>query len=121
MSNSRDGNSRLVYSTEKGRMCPECGRPYDKCRCGKKPAAPRGDGIVRVSRETKGRKGKGVTLITGTGLEHEALKQLAKRLKTRCGSGGTVKNGEIEIQGDHRDLLEEELRKEGFTVKRSGG
>jgi translation initiation factor 1 len=118
---SSSSNSRLVYSTEKGRMCPECGKPTAKCRCRKKPAGSPGDGIVRISRETKGRKGKGVTLITGTGLDPEALKQLAKRLKARCGSGGTVKNGQIEIQGDHRDMLAEELKKEGFTVKRAGG
>ncbi|MCF8112106.1 MAG: translation initiation factor Sui1 [Desulfobacteraceae bacterium] len=121
MSRYTDSNSRLVYSTEKGRMCPECGKPSDQCRCGRKKAASPGDGIVRISRETKGRKGKGVTLITGTGLEPPELKQLAKRLKARCGSGGTVKNGVIEIQGDHRGLLEEQLKKEGFTVKRSGG
>lgn len=121
MSYDSDTNSRLVYSTEKGRMCPKCGKPSEDCRCSQKPAASPGDGIVRISRETKGRKGKGVSLITGTSLDPEALKQLARRLKARCGSGGTVKNGVIEIQGDHRDILEEELRKEGFTVKRSGG
>ncbi|MFW6052632.1 MAG: translation initiation factor Sui1 [Desulfosalsimonas sp.] len=120
MNHSRDGNSHLVYSTEKGSMCPKCGKPSDQCRCGRKKAASPGDGIVRISRETKGRKGKGVTLISGTGLEHGELKQLAKRLKARCGSGGTVKNRNIEIQGDHRELLEELLRKEGFEVKRSG-
>lgn len=76
---------------------------------------------MRVGRETKGRKGKGVSLVRGVLLQDQELARLAKRLKTKCGSGGTVKNGVIEIQGDHRDLLMEELRKEGFTVKRSGG
>lgn len=117
MSRYSDSDSRLVYSTEKGRMCPECGKPSDRCQCDRKQGASSGDGIVRIRRETKGRKGKGVTLVTGTGLDTEALKQLAKQLKARCGSGGTVKNGDIEIQGDHRDLIEELLRKDGFTVK----
>lgn len=76
---------------------------------------------MRVGRETKGRKGKGVSIITGIPLEGQALIQLARRLKSRCGSGGTVKNGVIEIQGDHRNLLVEELRKQGFIVKQSGG
>jgi len=110
-----------VYSTETGRECEACGRPLAKCQCGEKPAATQGNGIVRVLRETKGRKGKGVSLVTGVPLEDEALKKLAKRLKSKCGSGGTVKNGTIEIQGDHRELLLQELKKEGFTVKRSGG
>lgn len=118
MSRSSASSSRLVYSTEKGRMCPECGNPADQCRCTRRQAEPPGDGIVRVSRETKGRKGKGVTLVTGTGLEPGALKQLAKRLKARCGSGGTVKNGNIEIQGDHRELLAKELKKQGFIVSK---
>ncbi|MBA2879696.1 translation initiation factor 1 [Desulfosalsimonas propionicica] len=121
MTHSSDNNSRLVYSTEKGRICQKCGKPQDACQCRKKTAASPGDGIVRIKRETKGRKGKGVTLITGTGLDPEALKQLAKQLKARCGSGGTVKNGQIEIQGDHREMLAEELKKEGFAVKRAGG
>ncbi len=121
MSRYTDQDSRLVYSTEEGRICPECGRPSGQCGCRLKNAVLPDDGIVRISRETKGRKGKGVTLVTGTGLEPGELKQLAKRLKARCGSGGTVKGGVIEIQGDHRDLLEQELRKKGFIVKRSGG
>lgn len=121
MSRYGDPDSRLVYSSEEGRMCPECGRPSGKCSCRRKQEPASGDGIVRISRETKGRKGKGVTLITGTGLEAGELKNLAKRLKSRCGSGGTVKNGTIEIQGDHRDLLAEEMKKQGFTVKLSGG
>jgi translation initiation factor 1 len=125
MTNFSKNNSRLVYSSEKGRICPECGNPAGKCSCRKNKQQPRqsavNDGIVRLRRETKGRKGKGVTLISGTGLEQTELKQLAKRLKAKCGSGGTVKNNEIEIQGDHRLLLEQELVKEGFTVEQSGG
>ncbi len=110
----------LVYSTEQGRMCPDCGHPKADCQCGK-AAAPAGDGIVRVSRETKGRKGKGVTLITGVPLAEAELKALAKVLKAKCGTGGTVKDGVIEIQGDQRDLLVPLLEAKGWQVKRSGG
>ncbi len=113
--------SGIVYSTEHGEMCPDCGAPVAKCRCRQNKAAPKGDGIVRVSRETQGRKGKGVTLITGVPLHPEGLKDLAKALKQNCGSGGTVKEGVIEIQGDHRDAVEEALQKKGYKVKRSGG
>ena len=81
----------------------------------------KGDGIVRVGRETKGRKGAGVTVITGIPSHPEGLEKLAKQFKQQCGTGGTVKNGVIEIQGDHRDLLVTELRNFGYTVKRSGG
>jgi translation initiation factor 1 len=97
------------------------------CRCRRsKPAqapapAPSGDGVVRVGRETKGRKGKGVTVVTGVPLAGEALEELATRLKKRCGSGGTVHEGVIEIQGDHRDTLVAELAKLGYTTRRSGG
>jgi translation initiation factor 1 len=120
-------NTRLVYSTGQGRLCPECARPMAECRCKRsKPAqpvaaVPKGDGVVRVGRETKGRKGKGVTVITGVPLAGDALEELATRLKKRCGSGGTVDGGVIEIQGDHRDTLVAELGKLGYTVKRSGG
>lgn len=117
----RDMNSGIVYSTEHGKMCPDCGEPMAKCRCRQKQPAPNGDGIVRVSRETKGRKGKGVTLITGVPLHPEGLRNLAKELKQSCGSGGTVKEGVIEIQGDHRDSLVEALSKKGYVVKRAGG
>jgi translation initiation factor 1 len=109
-------NSGIVYSTEHGKICPVCGEPIAKCRCRKKEAA-KGDGIVRVSRETKGRKGKGVTLIAGVPLHPEGLKGLAKELKQTCGSGGTVKERVIEIQGDHREVIVEALRKKGYTVK----
>lgn len=114
-------NSGIVYSTEHGKMCPDCGAPAAKCRCRQKQPVPKGDGIVRVSRETKGRKGKGVTLITGVPLHPEGLRNLAKELKQTCGSGGTVKEGVIEIQGDHRDTLVEALGKKGYVVKRAGG
>ncbi len=76
---------------------------------------------MRVARETKGRKGKGVTVVTGLGLPAEELKELAARLKRICGSGGTVKDGAIEIQGDHRDRVVEELTRAGYAAKRAGG
>ncbi len=79
------------------------------------------DGIVRISRQTKGRKGAGVSLVTGVPLDDKNLKNLAKQLKQKCGTGGTIKSGIIEIQGDHRDLLKQELLKLGYTVKLSGG
>ncbi|WP_372985856.1 translation initiation factor Sui1 [Marinobacter sp.] len=110
----------LVYSTEQGKMCPECRNPVDQCTCGK-PSRPVGDGVVRVSRETKGRKGKGVTLITGIPLDEKELKAFAKFLKAKCGTGGTIKDGVVEIQGDHRDLLVPLLQQKGWTVKKAGG
>ncbi|MCA9731076.1 translation initiation factor Sui1 [candidate division KSB1 bacterium] len=111
----------LVYSTDKGQLCPKCGEPVNKCSCKSAKSAIQGDGIVRVGRSTKGRKGKGVTIVTGLPLRQEELKILAKELKQRCGTGGTVKDGVIEIQGEHRDVLVEELKKRGYQVKRSGG
>ncbi|GAA0842215.1 translation initiation factor Sui1 [Marinobacter szutsaonensis] len=110
----------LVYSTEQGKMCPECRNPVDQCTCGKL-SRPSGDGVVRVSRETKGRKGKGVTLITGIPLDDKELKAFAKVLKAKCGTGGTIKDGVVEIQGDHRDLLVPLLQQKGWTVKKAGG
>ncbi len=119
--NKEDG---LVYSTEFGRMCPQCNKPVKKCNCKKKQTISqsiKSDGIVRLMLEKKGRKGKGVTLITGLPLDHDALKNLAKSLKQKCGCGGSVKNGIIEIQGDQRNVLEKELKSLGYKVKRSGG
>ena len=113
-------DSRLVYSTDQGKMCPGCARPVAECEC-KRKAAPAGDGVVRVSRETKGRKGKGVTLVTGLALDADALATLAQQLKAKCGAGGAVKDGVIEIQGDHRDRLVKELIKQGHPAKRVGG
>jgi translation initiation factor 1 len=111
----------LVYSTESGRMCPACRQPIGACVCGQAPRGPAGDGIVRVSRETKGRGGKGVTLVQGLALDADALVSLAKQLKTACGSGGTVKDGVIEVQGDHRERVIELLEAQGLAVKRAGG
>ena len=114
-------NKGVVYSTDVGRVCPDCGQPALKCCCSKSPTVETGDGIVRIQRSTKGRKGSGVSLITGIPLADKELNVLAKRLKKKCGSGGTVKNGAIEIQGDHRQLLAELLTKEGYRVKLAGG
>ncbi len=118
---SRLASGGLVYSTDSGRMCPVCRQPVASCRCGAAPVRPASDGVVRVSRETKGRAGKGVTLVRGLVLEPLALAALGKQLKTACGSGGTVKDGVIEVQGDHCDRVMEALKAQGFTVKRSGG
>lgn len=111
----------LVYSTSHGRMCPQCRRPTEGCVCRKAETAPRGDGVVRVGRETKGRKGAGVTVISGVPLAEAELAALAGQLKRLCGAGGTVHQGTIEIQGDHRDRVIEALRRPGWTIKRVGG
>lgn len=113
-------NTRLVYSTDT-KECPDCGKRLDKCKCQKKAQAPPKDSVVRISRQTKGRKGSGVSIITGVPLAGKELKELAKTLKTKCGSGGTVKDGTIEIQGDHRQTLLDELKRKGWTVKLAGG
>ncbi|NOR23932.1 MAG: translation initiation factor Sui1 [Desulforhopalus sp.] len=107
-----------VYSTEHGRVCPACSKPLAGCVCSKEKSVTAGDGNVRIGRETKGRKGKGVTVIYGLPLDPTGLLALGKELKKRCGSGGTVKEGIIEIQGDHRDKLIEELQNRGWRVKR---
>jgi translation initiation factor 1 len=124
MSDRRSGTG-LVYSSEHGRMCPHCGLPSKRCVCRKNPraAAPAadGDGIARVRREKKGRKGKTVTTISGLPLCEEDLRDLAKELKRSCGSGGSVKDGVIEVQGDHCEAVMEELRGRDFQVKRAGG
>ncbi|MCF8038893.1 MAG: translation initiation factor Sui1 [Desulfohalobiaceae bacterium] len=110
-----------VYSTEKGRLCSKCGHPVDRCGCSPKADSSQGRDAVRISRETKGRKGKGVTVVSGLPLSEADLKALGQRLKKKCGSGGTIKNRAIEIQGDHRDLVLTELKDLGYAVKKSGG
>lgn len=114
--------ARTVYSTGKGRICATCSAPVDMCRCKQvRSARPQGDGIVRIRRETKGRKGKTVTSVSGVPLPDGELRELATQLKRRCGTGGACKNGVIEIQGDHCDVLAAELKELGFRVKRAGG
>jgi translation initiation factor 1 len=111
----------LVYSTDHGSMCPACNQPVARCRCRRQSApSPPGDGIVRVGRSTAGRKGHLATVITGVPLPDEALQQLAQQLKQRCGTGGSAKDGVITLQGDHRDVIVQELQRHGYTVKRSG-
>jgi translation initiation factor 1 len=110
----------LVYSTEVGRTCPVCRQAIAGCTCNA-PKQPAGDGVVRVSRETKGRAGKGVTLVRGVPLMEAELVALGKQLKAACGSGGTVKDGVIEVQGDHVVRVMQLLQEQGFKVKRAGG
>lgn len=117
----KSGGGGLVYSTEAGRMCPDCRQPVAQCVCKQAAAVPQGDGTVRVRLETKGRKGKGVTVVWGVPVDEAGLQKLGKQLKAACGSGGTVKDGQIEVQGDHVAMVMETLRRQGYTVKRSGG
>jgi len=114
-------NHRLVYSSDSGRICPDCSRPVNNCVCRKKSSQPPGDGIVRIRRESKGRGGKTVTVISGIPLPEAGLKEVAKLLKKRCGTGGTIRDGVIEIQGDHREILLAELAARGYQVKLAGG
>lgn len=111
----------LVYSTDSGRMCPDCRRPVADCICGQARPVAAGDGIVRVSREKKGRGGKTVTLVRGLELDAAARVALGRQLKTACGSGGTVADGVIEIQGDHALRVMQVLQGKGLVVKRAGG
>lgn len=119
---SKPDTGGLVYSTEGGRMCPDCRKPVDACTCraAVKAGTP-GDGTVRVSCETKGRGGKAVTVVRGLDLDTAALAALGKRLRTLCGAGGAVKEGVLELQGDHRSRVVEDLKAAGWTVKLAGG
>lgn len=111
----------LVYSTELGRTCPSCRRGLNDCSCRDNSTRILGDGQVRVARSTNGRAGKCVTLISGLPLTMEQLALLATQLKKRCGTGGTVKDGSIEIQGDHRDAVVADLIGRGYQAKKAGG
>ncbi|MCP1314782.1 MULTISPECIES: translation initiation factor Sui1 [unclassified Halomonas] len=124
MASLRDQLGGLVYSTDQGKTCPECREAIDQCRCEDDSEQARLaalDGIVRIRRETSGRKGKGVTTLSGIALPAKELTALAKELKKRCGTGGAVKDGVIEIQGDHRDTLKAALEAMGYKVKLAGG
>jgi translation initiation factor 1 len=114
-------NSRLVYSTSHGALCPNCRRARRECVCPKGAPGAAGEAKIRVGRETQGRSGRGVTTVSGLPLPPGEIEALATRLKKRCGSGGTVRNGVIEIQGEHRDTVLAELGKAGWSAKRSGG
>lgn len=114
------GLGGLVYSTDTGRMCPDCRQPIANCLC-KAQVLPKTDGVVRVSVQTKGRGGKSVTLVTGLPLDAQGLAALAKQLRSACGSGGTLKDGVVEVQGDHVATIMAALQKRGYAVKRSGG
>ena len=113
----------LVYSTELGRTCPVCRNAIAACTCAAASARarPHGDGIARIRRETGGRGGKTVTVVSGLNLDEAGLVGLSKRLKAACGTGGTVRDGVLELQGDHRDQLAALLAKEGFATRRAGG
>ena len=117
--------SRLVYSTETGRICPKCNTPISECSCKKKRPDPKPkitpDGIIRVRREVKGRKGKTVTTTAGFNPNDKGLNLLSKQLKQHCGTGGSVKDGTIIIQGDHRDKIKVFLEGQGYAVKIAGG
>lgn len=116
---------RIVYSTDSGRVdtCPHCGQSYKHCRCNQSATSStkKSNGIVRVMRDRKQRGGKTVTVITGVPTSGEELTALAQQLKKLCGSGGTVKDGNIEIQGDHCDKVIARLTASGYKVKRAGG
>jgi translation initiation factor 1 len=113
--------TRIVYSTGIGTLCPNCRRAVRDCVCPKGAPGAASLRAVRVGRETKGRAGKGVTTITGLPLSASEIDALAAQLKKRCGSGGTVRDGVIEIQGDHRDAIVAALIQLGWPAKKSGG
>jgi translation initiation factor 1 len=115
----QSSGSNLVYSTDGGRACAGCRLPVAQCACQAKTLV-QGDGVVRVSRQSKGRGGKTVTLVKGLALDATALALLGKQLRTACGSGGTVKDGVIEVQGDHCDVVMAALVKLGHQPKRAG-
>lgn len=119
----RASSGGLVYSTEMGRACPVCRQAIAACRCATSSAraAPSGDGVARIRREVGGRGGKTVTVVMGLALDDVALGALAKRLKAACGTGGTVRDGTLEFQGDHRDRLVSLLGAEGFKTRLAGG
>lgn len=121
MSSGKAARGGLVYSTEHGKTCPGCRRPVADCVCGRAKSGPAGDGNVRIARVSKGRGGKTVTLVTGLPLGGDALAALGSELRRACCSGGTVKDGAIEVQGDHADALVAELARRGYPAKRAGG
>jgi len=114
-------SSRPVYSTQSGRLCPGCACPVDSCSCRTRIPETFADGIVRIRRETKGRRGKAVTVISGLGGDSATLARMTSELKKHCGTGGSITDNTVEIQGDKRQQVKTWLEKQGFTVKLSGG
>ncbi len=116
---------RVVYSTDQGNLCADCRQPTSQCRCVDTPPGVDGpssvNAIVRIHRQSKGRNGKPVSIITGVPLAGSELKQLAKELKAKCGVGGSIENHDILIQGDQRDKLKSLLEAKGYQVKLAGG
>jgi len=122
MTKSKESDYRVVYTTDEGAVCPECKRPKVKCGCADaRKLQVRGDGNVRVRRETNGRGGKTVTTIAGLALNQVELQALLKDFKRVCGAGGASKDGVLEIQGDHCELILRELARRGIKAKRAGG
>ncbi len=128
--NANNRNTGLVYSTGAGRMCPQCRQAKADCRCAAlaaqaaqaaQAALSKGGAAVRVSRDSKGRGGKTVTVVRGLPLVPAALADLGKRLRAACGAGGTAKDGVLEIQGDHVERVLAWLQQEGHKAKRAGG
>lgn len=118
---SKSSDSRAVYSTELGRLCPQCQRAIAACVCGKDRPADTGDSVVHIRRESKGRGGKAVTVIEGIPEHPDKLKLICKQLKQRCGVGGALKGSRLEIQGDQRSTCKQQLETMGYRVKLSGG
>jgi translation initiation factor 1 len=122
MSKRNDSNYREVYSTDRGSICPVCSKAASSCSCqADRRSAVLGDGNVKVRRETKGRGGKTVTTVSGLALNADEMKALLSELKRRHGGGGAIKDGVIELQGDHCDSVIEQLAKRGIRAKRAGG
>ena len=122
MTKGKESEDRVVYTTGEGAVCPECKHPIAKCSCAAtRRLVVRGDGNVRVRRETNGRGGKTVTTIAGLALNQSELESMLKELKRVCGAGGALKDGVLEVQGDHCDLVLRELGSRGIRAKRAGG
>ena len=128
MNEAMNDDTRLVYSTQSGKICPRCGKGKSVCQCrgrakskAEKASPFKNDGIVRIQKEVKGRKGKCASVIYGLDVESERLGQIAREVKNHCATGGTVKDGVFVIQGDHRVKIRMILEKHGFRVKLAGG
>ena len=110
----RNEDTGVVYSTEYGRMCPDCGKPKHRCICDSREKTQSASGPIRIRYETKGRKGKGVTIIEGLPTGSSDAIDFLQDIKRACGTGGTIKNGSILIQGDYRKYIKIELQKRGY-------